>query len=428
MRYPIGGYIDRVPHPTPVIRSKTHAGRISAYVVRWNRKDFYLSADPAEANRLFYADDSTHPGSLKAWRTWRATRPSTQRASSLANSRKGPALVIVSAEFLLTFADEGRDSTREFFRKHLARFIKVHGRTPLLSLAMPNTRAHVFTAPVVPLLEALKRDMQTARLRKKKLDPSTGRATVVTRTGYKADTIKNDMIAVKRLFNWAHAMGRCPAISWKGVKAPARRRPEIIPYTPAQLFDAMRIIHASRPELLPYVALTYLCCLRPSEVLTLVADARPAEIATFPEGFHRIKPARALADHERGRFEPVRDEHGSVVDPRGLFLLRRHKNSWRYDTDPPPRVVVLTPQAQCWLDAAAPIWTTLSAFSRALRACGAPVRPKRLQKTGASHLLARGVGEEDVDRLLGHARPGELPSYALPAWHALYLKAGRISL
>lgn len=363
----------------PAIRQKNTGG----YFVRWGGRDFYLSVDRAEAQRLFTAKDSSHPGSFSAWRAWKAHR---QLHSARARSAAGRHLLLIDAERLMhrSYLDDGRADTARFWRSGLARFIKVHGEASMVDFSSPDPVRGRYAAPIVAFLNAYRTDM--SRPHKHRLANRT---------------INHELGAVKRLFNWTAEQGLCPEVNWRGVKRlPASRGiPEVL--STERIGAMIAAAGAVDPRLVPWLALGYLTVGRVSEIPRLVS--------------------------RRGEFQPVLDARGRLVCDRGLFALSVHKNSWRGDSAF-ARHMLLTDEALEWLDLARPFWSGLDSFSATAIDAGFARGPHVLRDSAASHLRLRGVPLADVDVLLGHVQSGEWRSYALIPWHDLRVKAGRISL
>ena len=270
----------------PTIRQKNNG----AYFVRWGGKDHYLSMDRTTAQRLFYSPSSTHPGRRSAWldaKQHLGPKPLRNR-----RGEHGKPLLLVQAakRFLESYDDEGRAGPFNYFRYQLSRFMVIHGEADLITLTTVDPDRGIYVPPIVPLLDAFKKDLRLTRS-----EPGAdGQSTLSPRT------INHDITAVKRLFNWAHEHGLCPAVHWRGVKKlPVRRSlPEDRPFT--ELMRVMEKLHKVEPLLLPYVALNYLAVARPSEVVSLITDVRAD--AERPAGRHGSRPSatpHAAGDGER---------------------------------------------------------------------------------------------------------------------------------
>lgn len=385
------------------IRTPTVRLRGKDWMVRWGGKDHYLSRDEATARRLFDDPRSIHPGALHRWQDWARLRLANSPQARVRRQRRRHTLQDAADLLFDHYLSHGREQTARAWRTGLGRFMRWHGSADLIEFATPDVKRHRFAPPVIAMLNAMVSDLKAVKPEER----------------LKNKSINHDVLAVKRLFNFAAEQGLCPAVVWSGVKMlPTRRgRPESRPVedlvasiisagnsAECQVPSAKGATSASalspNPDLVPWLALNYLCVLRPSEVVTLV----------------------------RGHFdfEPIRNERGKIIHERSLLRLQRHKTLWRgenYD-----RFVLLTPEASAWLSIARPAWSNLSAYSKAAVAAGFVGGPHVLRDSAASHLRARGVGLEDVKIVLGHSLPGEWKSYAEVPWHDLLQKLGRISL
>jgi len=375
-----------IREPTPRER---HAGK---WFVKWGGKEHYLSTDPQTAKNLFYSPTSPHPGSLSAWQAWARQRATPgSHSHRAASSDLRPALVDVAKDMIADYARRGRPDTAGYYRNALAHFMQVHGLADLVELASTDARKQRYTPPIVPLLNAYITDLTHAP-KKTRLAPKT---------------INHEVNAVQRLFNWASEHGRCPAVLWKGVqKLPTRRgTPQVRPIE--EITSTILALGERDPDLLPWLILTYLCCLRPSETYRLIANM--GEWLTIRDLKGHPLPALS-ADGSKG----------------GVFRLHVHKGSWRGEGS--ERFIVVTPEAAHWLRIARPIWTARDSYSAACYEADAPWGPSILRDSAASHLLSMGVALADVQILLGHLPPGEWKSYANIPWPALLLKAARITV
>lgn len=362
----------------PKLRRKSATG---IYFVRWGGKDHSLGSDLAVATALFEDPSSTHPASLVAWRRWAASRTATSRAVD----RLHVTVAELAAAFLGALTH--RPDTREYYRKHLARFLQVHGRQRVMPLLTPQPERGIFQAPLIPILRAFQSDLTPL------LEPKTNR---------------HDIGAVQRLFNWAAEEGLAPAVSWLGIKKPRAQpaSPEVL--TPEGLRLLIRAVTHAHPNLGAWMAVQYLTGARASDMPRIVAAA-----AALREG--RQAPAR---------YEPVFDPSTQRWHDRALLRLLVHKMAHRGQE----RLVLLSPEALEYLDAAHPQWSRLDSYSRAARAFGASPGPQIFRDCAASHLRAQGVALDNVRAVLGHAAPGVLRSYVLEAWSVLARSAAGLTL
>jgi integrase len=363
----------------PTLRKKTNG----AFFVRWGGKDHYLAMREADAVELFEAPRSQHPGSLAAWRRWSDER---RGEPSVPVWRRTGRLTLHEASKLMlkSYLALGRPEAHNYFRSHLKRFLSVHLNADLIDLTTADPASGRFVPPITALLRTFTKEM----------------ASVPKKDRLGTRTINHDVLAVKRLINWCHAEGLCPAVSFAGVKRlPARRgTPEWL--TPEEIIEKLNTAAKAQPELVPYLVLNYLCCARPSEVVTMV--------------------------RRKGELLPVYDAKRKVAAKVGIFSLSQHKSTWRGEHHERP--VVLTEEAHAWLMRARPYWKRPSSYSAACERAGLPGLPHQLRDSAATHLEQRGVELADISRLLGHAPRGEWPSYVQSFWLRLRGLADRISL
>lgn len=400
----------------PQIRQKANG----AYFVRWGGKDRYLSADQATAEHLYLDPDSTHAASLANYRLWR-DRPKDHvidlmnKASGDARGHQAeqsrPTTIADLARLMLESYDgqERRGDPGGYFRRHLTRFLNLHGTAPLRDVCRIDTRRS-FIPPVIAYARALADDLALVPLANK--------------------TINHDLTAIKRLFAWGAERGHVPDLAWRGLKRLPTRRGKPIVRTARQLrrdIDAaMAHPDPAIARVGPWLAVNYLTACRPSEVVTLVQMA-----CGWPDARSRRLPERGPGRPELGHILPLLNAEREVIDPSGMVELLVHKNDWRDDSgsrDPITRLLILTPEARAWLGLCRPAWRSLDGYSGAARAAGIGLRPSHCRDSAASHLLATGAGVEDISLILGHAPRGEWPSYGRVAWHALAARAAGLSI
>jgi len=348
---------------------KKHATGV--WFVRWGGKQHYFSKDEQESIERFQHGDE--PGCLSDWLRWQ-----TAKNQLITDRAKSPRITIVDLieKFLIRYADEGRDSTMVYYRKHLTRFANLYGTLYASELDLGALRA-------------FRSDML-------KLDLSP-------------KTIGHDINAVKTMLRWAADNELAPEIRLRAIVPPFAPPPMPKRLTYDQVADWMRLAYKHDRRLLPYLALNYLCLCRPSEVVRLI-------------------------NHE-GQFQPVRVKRRVLVkgkwttktlmEPRGVFVMERSKTERRTSY---PRHVVMTDQALAWFDMAVPAWQRLDTYSPRVRKICGPGGPKLLQKAAAWHLQLQEVELGDVDLLLGHEPSGAWRHYARREWTALRERAARISL
>lgn len=380
-------------YPIPSLRRKANG----TFFVRFAGRDHSLGSDEAVARARYAQKLAEHAA-------WRAGR----EAQSVARSDPGQHLLVDVAQRMLdSYIAEGRPETAKWFAKHLARFLLVHGEARLLDLTVVEPARHIYAPRITPLINAYVADLQSAGV----LEPRT---------------LRHDVTAIKRLFNFAADQGLCPAVNWRGLarlRVPRSQPEDIPPRAVAELIDKGA---KSDPRLRPWLELNYYAMLRPSETVRLVcaahADRRAAPVRDpdRPKGRRRRRDAR----RHRGWFAPLH-HRGELLDGRGLFVLPDHKT---LDDSGRPRLVLLTPQALSALDRAAPVWSTPSSYSQACRLAGIPGAPHVLRDSAASWLRSLGAPRADVDTLLGHVPRAVSESYTREALGLLYASALRITL
>lgn len=267
----------------------------------------------------------------------------------------------------------GGGAPSRYWRQHLRRFVLMLGEYQVVELAVTDQRRGSFLPPVVQLTAAVMRDLQEQGLSPK--------------------TIRHDLIAIRRLFAFAASHGLCPKVDFDSITGPRQERTVPKVMSQAAIQKLIDRVHAVAPVLTPWLALNYLACLRPSEVVSLVHAWHGSDLAS-------------------GRYASVFDPRtGRKVDDV-VFELDQHKTSHKTLS---PRLIVLTPPAVSCLEHAEPRWSQLNGYCQAIRRNGLNTGwpgPKALQKSAASHLRAAGVRAEDVQKALGHALPGVYESYA----------------
>lgn len=340
------------------------------WMVRWGGRDHYFTIDRGESERLYTDPASDHPGSLLRWSEWRSAKLA---AREVRTTRRSVHLIDIEEQFLSEYEAEGRHDTAVYYRKHLSRFMATLGqlRADEISLAV---------------LRAWRSDMMTRLTGKKPLSVTT---------------IAHDIGAVKTMLKWAAENELAPALPLTAIKKPKAAPPPFERLTRERVLGVIARAERTDRELAAHLALTYLCVMRPSETLRMVAG--------------------------RGRFDPVTMPDGSV-HPRGVFVLPEHKTSRRVSY---PRHVILSDEALIWFDSvrvrARPRWSRLDSFSSACDAA-AGCRPKLLQKAACWHLQLAGVAEEDIDPIQGHAGPGVRRHYRRAELGRLRELASRLTL
>lgn len=387
-------------YPIPTLRRKGNG----VYFVRFAGRDHSLGSDESAARQAYATK-------IEEWAAWRAgVQAAAQAAASERSTRPGHLSVVqLSKQMLDAYTTEGRPQTARWFARHLKRWLHVHGQQRLLSLAAADPARGVFAPPVVALLNAYAADLA-----------GEGR--------YSPRTINHDMLAVKRLFNYAADQGLAPAVNWRGVRR--RPLPRAAPNDLAPALVAELIARAAKadPRLGPWLELNYLAMLRPSEVCAVVCAVKcgvhgGAERVPYADPSRKPRVRRSDVHAHAGHFLPLRSGR-KLLESRGIFELSVHKTLHQGQG----RFIVLSPQALAALDRCAPVWSTQNAYAAACRAAGSPKAPSVLRDSGASNLRALGVAREDVDRLLGHAPRGVSASYIREAWPHLWRQACRLKL
>lgn len=329
------------------------------------------------AREKFLGPESTHPGALHRWLAWQS-----RRASIAPRPRARRLMAQVAEQFLEGYADERRPATRAYFAKHLRRFLNVYGGFFADEVALAD-------------LHAFRRQL------------------LRDEAGYAPKTIAHDLGAVKTLLRWSADQGLSPSLNLRAVKPPQLPPPRPTILTPAEVAAFIARCESADPRLGPWLRVNYLCFLRPSEVIGLVAG--------------------------EGRWEPMHvsggggSGSGGVVE-RGLFILDRSKTFQRTGV---ARHIVVTEEARMWLECCRPHWLTLDGYSKSVaRALGPrrdrpawlPPGPRALRHSAASHLHRLGEPRAACDLLLGHLPPRVSLTYNPVDWPALWRSAARLTL
>lgn len=324
------------------------------WFVRWGGRDHYFSLDRSASERAYTDPGSDHHGSLLRWAEWRAATLAARAvrggrgAGGAGGARPSVYLIDIEEQFLAEYEAEGRRDTALYFRKHLSRFMGTLGRL----------RADEVSLGV---LRAWRTDLMT------RLNTGEG--------GLSARTIAHDIGAVKTMLKWAAENELAPPLALSAIKKPKAPPPAFERLTRERVLGIIARAEMTDAGLAAHLALTYLCVMRPSETLRVIAG--------------------------RGRFDPVTMPDGSV-HARGVFVLPEHKTTRRVSF---PRHVIFSDEALRWFDSVRPRWSRLDGFSArsvSIVGCG----PKLLQKAACWHLQLAGVAEEDIDLIQGHAGPG----------------------
>ncbi|MEN0021505.1 MAG: hypothetical protein AAF747_11560 [Planctomycetota bacterium] len=335
------------------------------FFVEYAGRRHYLGPYEAEARRKYVTK-------LREWSAWKATRDGIELPASAERL-----LVDVVSEFLASYEDP---TTRAYWQKHLRRFTALHGGSEFGPLTEPGGgRGRGYGVPMTRLVQAMADDLRGT------LAPST---------------IRHDVGAVKRLCSWASARGYGLAVDFRAVETDPvpRSRPTTMRRGAVQrlITDAMR----HDPGIAHYIAINYLCCVRPSEVVRLISAVHELDVTpdsgTWLGARCRMTGKRVTGD---------------------VYQLDHHKTAHRGGM----RLIVVTPEARVWLDRAQLYWKRLDGYSAAARAVPTAKwpGPKSLERSAVSHLEARGATWEMCQRALGHALPGATPRYVAGDYVAL---------
>lgn len=266
-----------------------------------------------------------------------------------------------------------------YWRHHLKRFRLLFDPCSLSELATPAPEMGRFQPPVINYAIALGKDLRAQ--------------------GLSPRTVRHDLFAIRRLFAFAADHGWCAPISFRAVKPPmvARTVPRVLPRH--RIESLLARAHKLKPQLMDWMAINYLACLRPSEVVSLVHAYHETGLAS-------------------GRFVEAYDERSRTTVRDTVYEIDQHKTLHKSLT---PRLVVLVPQALECLERSVPVWSRLDSYAQAIRLRGLNDElhgPKVLQKSAASHLRAAGGTADDIQYALGHAMPSVYTSYV----HTPYLR------
>jgi integrase len=352
-------------HAPPTLRQH----KTGVWFVRWGGRDHYFSMDRADSERAFHDPRGEHPGAMVNWSAWRGAVLESRQA---AGRQRHLTMVEIAERWLEGYAAEGRLATARKFRGHLSRFLHVTGRLRADELSLRVLLA--WRSDLLGLMQP----------------PPRGR-------GLAPRTINHDIGAVKGMLKWAAENELAPPIALGALRKVPAPPPAFERLTREQVLGMVSKAEKADRDLACYVALTYLCVIRPSETVRLVLGQGHFDAVTMPDG---------------------------SVHPRGVFVLPEHKTARRVSF---PRHVILSDEALVWLDSVRPRWSRLDSFSAACRAtCGRG--PKLLQKAACWHLQLAGVPEEDIDQVQGHAVPGVRRHYRRAELGRLRDAAGRLTL
>lgn len=347
----------------PKIRQKKNG----AYFVRWAGTDHYLSRDSATAEKMFFDKAGAHPGALVNWVAWKERTSNAARAAT-----ERIRIAELAKRFLGDYYAQARVDAERYYRLSLRRFLHTFGR---------------FHADQFDLAgyDAFRTTLINLRIKRggieHKLSPRT---------------IRHECKAVATMFRWGAERRMCPAIDFRVIRLPRVPRALPEPMTLQEIHDALALVRARMPALEPWLALNYLCALRPSEVARIArGEARVRNLPGSPHVALELRHHKTEESTEQSRYVPLSDE--------ALQWL--------------PHV---RPLSQLVKSQRLPTLKSASNFyAKCARQCGVPGMPHRLRDSAATHLLEAGVEQGTVDLCLGHAPRGELASYARPGLEVL---------
>lgn len=311
------------------------------YFCKWGGRFHYFGKNKTQARAQYLQ-------SLQAWAEWRANR----NARRFPPMSKAHTVLDLVERFLEYKTTEGGKGRRRHYENHLRRF----------NAAFHGVRADMIRAVH---LHALKEDM--------------------IRAGYHPKTINHDLSSVRSLFNWASALELVPAVNLSVVRTlPLPPAPDKA-MTPEAVQD---MVDKAGAKLAPWLAVTYLAMLRPSETVKVV--------------------------NQQGEWEE-------------FWLFRLHHGKVDYRSGEFRRIVFST-AALYWLSRCEPFWTRQDSFYRATERAGLSGGPHPLRHSAATHLAQRGVARSEIDLLLGHLPPRVSRIYDRIDWQPLRPKVGRLML
>lgn len=321
---------------TPTLRKH----KTGVWFCRWAGKDHYFSKNRGASQPLYLA-------SIRDWADWREART----ANIPPPLSHGAIPVVEIAELFLRAKEPERGKpAREYYRKHIKRFLHAYG--PL--------RADMVKAQHV---QAIKEDM--------------------LKQGLMPKTANHDVGAVKTMLRWAMRFEYMPQLNMDGVS----KVPLPPPRAKAITLDAViDLIDAADGTMRHWLALNYLCLMRPSEVIRVA----------YKQG------------------EWVEDGVYEIDSKVGMRTGMR-------------RQVVFSAEAMEHFHEIAPRWSRLDSYSQAVRDLGRG-GPGRLRNSAATHIHRAGASRADVSILLGHL-PGRVSlTYAPIDWTPLRVTAGLLTL
>lgn len=309
------------------------------WFVRWGGKDHYLGRNRETANHKYLTDPIL---GLPAWTAWRARR-NTQRLPPIRSTVTVTDLV---ARFLEAKAVEGGPDLERYYAKHVKRFAH----------AYEHARADMIRAKQ---LQALKLEL--------------------LERGYAPKTVNHDIGAVKALLRWSAGMDYMPILDLRIVRQVPLGEP---PDKTIPVGKVRSMVKQAPGTMAAWLAINYLCLMRPTEVIRVV--------------------------HGKGTWESA-----------GIFRTVAKSRVRR---------IVFSTEALRWLAKCEPRWTRLDSYSQAVRGFFGPGGPHPLRHSAASHLVQLGVDRASVDLLLGHLPSRVSLTYAPIRWRNLRRTAARLTL
>ena len=283
------------------------------------------------------------------YREWYETR----RLNRPRPAVQAPTMMELSDQFLRTKRIERGIDTEIYYTKHLKRWTVLYERMPADWLRPAHLRAFV---------------------------------TRLIQLGLASRTINHDIGAIKTMMRWGAEMELIPEpVDFSGVKKlpTGPTQPKPLPFK-----QVKKMILGAPEDLRPWLAITFLAFLRPSETVKVV--------------------------HRQGQW----------VKP-GIFVLDRGKMDERA---PIKRHCIFSPLAKKYLRQCKPIWSRLDSFSQAVRReCDHP--PSVLRDSAAAYFHEKcGASRDETELALGHYGGHLKVTYYLPAFERLRKKASQIVL
>ncbi len=306
---------------------------------RWAGRDHYFGRDRKRATQLYLASIAE----FTAWRTQRDQFRLPPLSRSLTVQE-------LHDRFVANREIEGGRDRADFYRKHLKRFV----------LAYSDAMAQHYKPNWLQILKD--------RLIISHLAPRT---------------INHDIQAVRTMLQWAMDLELIAPVNLRGVKKlPLGEIPDKSwPVARVRQF----VLGCPHPNLRSWLALCYLCALRPKECVRIMTG--------------------------QGRWIQ-----------RGILVIPNKARRCRI-----ARHVLFSAEAFRWWRAAKPQWSRLDSFSQACR-LQLGSGPHALRHSAGTHLIAAGVAREDADSILGHYPRAISVTYMPLRWRHLRCLAARLTL